>query len=77
MPLSVGARVTLPFWAGDAPSEHDLHEVEEILPPDNDGTVYVRLVMLRDGEREKTRQGHFRRERRTQAEVIADIEARA
>lgn len=74
----IGATVTLPFWAGDAPGVEDYtFEVEKIAEPDSEGDRRVTLIRITDGEREKDSRGHFRRDGRKLAEVLADLAARA
>jgi hypothetical protein len=77
MTLEIGQIVTLPFWAGDPVGLEDYtYEVEKIAEPDNDGDRRVTLIRITDGEREKDARGHFRRDGRKLAEVLADIAAR-
>ena len=74
-PFKPGDILTLPFFTGDEPSEYDLeYEVERIDPKRPEREVV--LIMLRDGKREKTTKGHFRRQYRSRKDVEADLAAR-
>lgn len=76
--IKLGDVLTLPFWGGGEPGSEDYeYEVEKIDGHTSDRVPVVTLIMLRDGQREKTKRGHFYRLRRAADEIRADLDRRS
>lgn len=68
MSVAIGSTVRLPFWQ-DGDSDFLDFEVEALVSSPANGEPSARLILLSDGAREKTQQGHFRRSTRSLAEI--------
>lgn len=67
--IATGTVVRLPFHEGGDDSEMCEYEIESFGPSPVDGAPAARLIHIRDGARERTARGHFRRCTRTVAEI--------